>query len=506
MRRKKRRNAVMPQTAAPMNISAIAATVFDRAPSDQNLMVADQWKPPVNLCDSSKKGKATRLAMDAALDAAGVYTAAQAMGGVVGVDGGSGISFPGYPALANLQQNPLMRLIVDTISDESTRKWVTLQGVDKKVKDDDIKRVTDACEKWQLRDVFKAASEMVGFQGGCLLFIDVGATDEELVTPLVISDKTIGKGKLKALTIVEPMQVYPGLYDASNPLSPKYFRPDTWIVQGVEVHVSRFLCFTNNIPSLMLKPAYNFFGIPLVQLALRYVQNFESSRDASAEIVHNYSLLGLKTNLSQILTDEGRAQIQRRAKMMLGAKRTLGMAIIDKTSEEMFQIDTPMSGLKDLVGQQLELLALISGIPVTKLFGTAPQGMNATGEGDMRNFYDKIRTWQEILYFKNFQKARELIELTEFGSITPGITEVWEPLKESDPTEQANIRKTNADADAIYLDRGVLLPEEVRERLSADEESGFTGLDELAPLEEELIDGLETEATEPASIVPEPQA
>jgi hypothetical protein len=51
-----------------------------------------------------------------------------------------------------------------------------------------------------------------------------------------------------------------------------------------------------------------------------------------------------------------------------------------------------------------------------------------------------------------------------------------------------------------------LLPEEVRERLSADEESGFTGLDELAPIEEELIDGLETEATEPASIVPEPQA
>jgi phage-related protein (TIGR01555 family) len=488
-----------------MHIDAIAATVFDRESSSKDVTVSDQWKPPINLCDASERGKAARLAMDAALDSAGVYTAAQAMGGVAEVDGGSGVAFPGYPALANLQQNPLMRLIVDTISDESTRKWVTLQGDDKNVNEDDIKRVTGACEKWQLRDVFKAASEMVGFQGGCLLFIDVGATDEELVTPLVISDKTIGKGKLKALTMVEPMQVYPGLYDASNPLSPRYFRPDTWIVQGVEVHVSRFLCFTNNIPSLMLKPAYNFFGIPLVQLALRYVQNFESSRDASAEIVHNFSLLGLKTDMSQILTPDGRAQLQRRAKMMLGAKRTLGMAIIDKMKEEMFQIDTPMSGLKDLVGQQLELLALISGIPVTKLFGTAPQGMSATGEGDMRNFYDKIRTWQEILYFKNFKSARELIELTEFGSITPGITEVWEPLKESDPTEQANIRKTNADADAIYLDRGVVLPEEVRERLSADEESGFTGLDELAPLEEGLIDGIEAETTESANIIPEPQ-
>lgn len=506
MRRKKRKGPSAHAPQQPVNISAIASTVFDQGSTSPPALIADPWRPPVNLCEGSKKGQETRLAMDAALDKAGVYAAAQAMGGVAGVDGGLGVTFPGYPALANLQQNPLMRLIVDTISDESTRKWVSLQGVDNNVKEEDIKRVTKACEKWQLREVFKAASELVGFQGGCLLFIDVGANNEELVTPLVISDKTIGKGKLKALTIVEPMQVYPGVYDASNPLSARYFRPDTWIVQGVEVHVSRFFCFTNNVPSLMLKPAYNFFGIPLVQLALCYVKNFESSRDASAEIVHNFSLLGLKTNMMQILNPDGREQLQRRAKMMLGAKRTLGMAIIDKEKEEMFQIDTPMSGLKDLVGQQLELLALISGIPVTKLFGTAPQGMDATGEGDMRNFYDKIRTWQEILYFKNFKLARELIELTEFGSITPGITEVWEPLKESDPTEQANIRKTNADADAIYLDRGVVLPEEVRERLAADEESGFTGLDKLPPLEGELIDGLETATTEPTHLVPQPQA
>ncbi|HWH86172.1 MAG TPA: DUF1073 domain-containing protein [Pseudomonas sp.] len=457
------------------------------------------WAPPMNLCEGMATGKAARLAMDKALDASGYYNNIQAS--ILNVDGAQGITFIGYPALAMLQQNPLMRLIVDTMSDESTRKWVTLKGIDEKVNDDDIKRVQGYCEKWALRKLFKDASEMVGFQGGCLLYMDMGVEDAELVTPLVISDKTIGQGKFKGFRMIEPMQVYPGVYEAADPLKGNYFKPETWIVLGKEVHVSRFLYFANNVPSTILRPAYNFFGIPLAQLVLKYVANFESARDSSAEIIHNFSLLGVKTDMSQVLNNGSPADLVNRAKILLGAKRNQGMAFIDKETEEFFQIETALGGLKDLVAQQLELLALLPGIPVTKLFGTAPTGMNATGESDMRNFYDKVRTWQESLYFDNFVKARHMIELTESGRITQGITEVWEPLKEPDPTELATIQKTNAERDAIYLDQGVILQEEVRERLSSDEDSGYNGLEVAVELPDE--EGAEAEQ-EPTDVEPAP--
>jgi phage-related protein (TIGR01555 family) len=452
------------------------------------------WAPPTNLCESTAAGKSARIAMDSALNSSGYYSSIQA--GILQVDGAEGITFIGYPALAMLQQNPLMRLIVDTMSDESTRKWVSLKGVDDKVGDDDIKRVEGYCEKWALRKLFKDASEMVGFQGGCLLYIDMGVVDDkELITPLVISANTIGKGKFKGFRMIEPMQVYPGLYEASDPLKASYFNPETWIVLGKEVHVSRFLYFANNVPSTILRPAYNFFGIPLVQLVLQYVANFESARDSSAEVVNNFSLLGLKTDMGEVITGGPATGLVNRAKIMLAAKRNQGLALIDKETEEFFQIDTPLSGLRDLVAQQLELLALIPGIPVTKLFGTAPTGMNATGESDMRNFYDKTRTWQETLYFDNFIKARQLLELTEFGAITDGIVETWEPLQEPNPTEQATIRKTNAETDAIYLEQGVILQEEVRKRLSADEESGYNGLELSIELPEpDPVEGQEAEA------------
>ncbi|MFQ8761936.1 MAG: anti-CBASS protein Acb1 family protein [Intestinimonas sp.] len=36
-----------------------------------------------------------------------------------------------------------------------------------------------------------------------------------------------------------------------------------------------------------------------------------------------------------------------------------------------------------------------SRIPVTKLFGRSPAGMNATGESDLRNYYDYVDTLRE---------------------------------------------------------------------------------------------------------------
>lgn len=481
-RKSKRKPPYVPKVvvaAAPvverqeMKVGPLAAGAFGGL--GERLPAVQPWAPPVNLCDNTEAGRTTRLTMDSNLNSSGYYTNIQSA--VLPVDGAGGITFIGYPALAMLQQNPLMRLIVDTMSDESTRKWVTLKGIDGKVKDDDIKRVQGYCEKWALRKLFKDASEMVGFQGGCLLFMDMGVEDAELVTPLVISDKTIGKGKFKGFRLIEPMQVYPGLYEAADPLKANYFKPETWIVLGKEVHVSRFLYFANNVPSTILRPAYNFFGIPLVQLVLQYAANFESARDSAAEIIHNFSLLGLKTDMGQSITGGPATEVINRSKMLLGAKRNQGIALIDKETEEFFQIETSLGGLKDLVAQQLELLALIPGVPVTKLFGTAPTGMNATGESDMRNFYDKVRTWQESLYFDNFVKARKMIELNEFGKITEGIVETWEPLQEPNPVEQAGIQKTKAETAAIYLEQGVVLQEEVRERLATDEESGFNGLE-----------------------------
>ena len=50
-------------------------------------------------------------------------------------------------------------------------------------------------------------------------------------------------------------------------------------------------------------------------------------------------------------------------------------------------------------------------------------------------------------------------------------------LKELDGKAAAEVRKTAADAGVAYIGAGVISPEEERERLAADPESGYVNLD-----------------------------
>ena len=51
-------------------------------------------------------------------------------------------------------------------------------------------------------------------------------------------------------------------------------------------------------------------------------------------------------------------------------------------------------GIKDMHEAFMTEVAGAAEIPVTKLFGRSPDGMNATGEADMRNYYERIASLQ----------------------------------------------------------------------------------------------------------------
>jgi phage-related protein (TIGR01555 family) len=475
-------------------LSAIEAR--KRATESPALPIRELFAPAKTL--GGKSANDARMAMDKALDTGGYYDLLTDYVRAIDIDGGRNIAFMGYAALSLLEQNPIIRIIVETLSREATRKWVELKGGEK----EDDKRVTavnEALDRYNIRGLFRDCAETAGFQGGCMLYIDTGElTDDELEAPLILKPQTVGKGRLKGFRKIEPMTVYPAPYNAHEPLKADYFDPTHYYVFGKKVHKTRLLKFTSNDLNIMLKPAYNFFGIPLSQLVLRYVQNFENSRDNAAKIVDNFSLWGLKTNMDQMLQGETADDVTKRLKTMLDVGLNFGIALVDKEAEEFFQITMPISGLEGLVAQQLELVALISSIPVTKLFGTPPKGFNATGESDIQNFYDRVKNWQERLFYKNFEKVRRVIELSEFGESYDDIVNEWLPLKEATPKETAEIQLIKAQRDAALLQSGALSAEDIRTRLSQDMSSDYANIDpaDLPEAPEGYEDGGEPEDNE----------
>ena len=394
------------------------------------------------------------------------------------MDGGLITSFAGYPALAMLQQNGLVQAIVGKLTEKMMRKRPELDGPDSE-------QVQAALDKFNFWEHLLWAVETCGYQGGALLFLDMGVDDPaELAMPLSLDRVKIPLGSFKGFRQVEPFCVAPAEYNASNPLADDYYNPSHWYVQGRKVHKSRFLRFGWNSIPVLLRPAYNFFGIPLPQVCLPYIINFERSRDASSELVFNYSLLGLKTELDNLVQpnseeEGGESSLEAyktRIRAMLAERKNNGLAVIDKNSEEFFQVNTPVSGIEGLVAQQLELLALIPGIPVTELFGTPPRGFNATGKSDNDNFASRLESIRSRLVLKPFDQGKAVIELATFGEVRGEVGVTWPTLKEADPLQTAQIQLCEAQRDGIYIGTGSVRNTEVRERLSKDEASGYHGL------------------------------
>jgi hypothetical protein len=132
-------------------------------------------------------------------------------------------------------------------------------------------------------------------------------------------------------------------------------------------------------------------------------------------------------------------------------------------------------------------MAAPSHIPLVKLTGITPSGLNASSEGEIQVWYDWIRSYQISFYSKHLKHVLDVLQLHLFGSIDEAIGFEWRPLASPTVKEMAEIRKANAETDATYIDKGVVAPEEVRERVSSDPESGYNNLTGPAPTPPDLV-------------------
>lgn len=393
--------------------------------------------------------------------------------------------FPGYPYLADLSQRAEYRKMVSRLAEEMTRKWIEIKTVGDDDKSEKVAQLNDALKRYKVRELFRQAAEDDGYFGRGQIYIEVKAprgtiaSDDpaELASPLFLAKEKIAKGSLVALRKVEAVWTYPGVYQSTNPLKDDYYKPQEWFVMGQSVHHSRMLMFVSREVPDMLKAAYNFGGLSLSQIAEPYVNNWLRTRNSVGDLVHSFSLTILATDMQAALSGADTNTIFDRADLFNRVRDNRGMMLVNKDTEEIDQINTPLSGVHELQAQAQEQMASVSSIPLVVLLGITPSGLNASSDGEIRVFYDYVKGQQESIYQDNLKKVLDILQLSEFGEIDPDITFEFVPLYEMSKKELAEIRKADADTDAVYIDHGVLGPEDVRERLASDPDSPYHALE-----------------------------
>lgn len=397
-------------------------------------------------------------------------------------------SFQGYQYLALLAQVPEHRKIIGRLSTEMTRNFVKLVAVGEGDFTDEIAALEEDLRTFRLQAHFKKLSDIAGFMGRAQLYVDVKTPSgvvaydvpAELEKKLFLHPKKLSKDCLRGFRVVEPMWSYPGVYNSVDPLKPGYYDPQEWYVMGKKVHVSRLLTLIPHPVPDVLKAVYAFGGVSMAQMAEPYINNWLRARQAVSDIMTNFSISGLKTDLSAVLEapfDDGlggvglepAGDVLKRVQLASQLKNNRNYFVIDKETEDFFQFNTPLGTLDKLQAQAQEQMASVGNMPLVVLTGVTPAGLNASSDGEIRVWYDYVNSEKEQQYSGIFDIVLKVLQLNRFGRLIPEITFEWPALYQLSDDQKAAMRKTQADTDAVYINAGVFSPDEIRvARVSED--------------------------------------
>jgi phage-related protein (TIGR01555 family) len=413
-----------------------------------------------------------------AMDDAGGYP----MSSYLNTVGGAlafGLYFPGYPWLAELAQRSEFRQPTETTARELTRKWITFKSKGEGDKSKKIKQIEDAFTRMKVQQVFREAAMHDGFYGVGHVFVDIKGqeTDEDRKLPLLLTPQTVKKGALRGFRNIEPMWCTPIVWNSQDPTLPHFYKPTSWMVLGRPVNSTRLMQFISREVPDIIKPAYNFGGISLTQLIQPYVDRWLKTVDSVNRLIANFSVIFLQTDMTAALQAADNSGLLARVRNFTKLRDNQGIFLTDKETEMLAQLAVPLSGLSELQAQAQEHMAAPTHLPLVVLTGITPAGLNSSSEGEIQVFHEYIHATQETLFKNHLDKVLCLVQLSEFGAIDEDIIYEFEPMQELQGKAAAEVYKTKAEAGTAYINAGVIAPEEERERLARDPDSGYVNLD-----------------------------
>lgn len=463
---------------------------------------------PPNVGPAASKGKVT-LAQDSDLGASNEWAASAFASAFA-----EGQAFLGYPLLAELAQRPEYRRAVEIIALHMTRRWIKFQAVGEatedaepsakkkkpgadaakkpkkkkgadKAKADKIKKIEAFLEKINAQAAFRRIAEQDGFFGRAHLFLDFGDIEEKNELKLNWGDgsdaasaaKCSQSTPLLALRTVEAVWCYPTNYDASNPLSPSWYRPQVWYAMGTQLHATRLLPFIGREVSDLLKPAYSFGGLALTQMMRPYVDNWLRTRQSVADIISAFSVFVLKTKLAEALNANQGDDLYTRVDLFNLIRDNRGLMVVDKDDEDFENVAVPLGTLDVLQAQTQEHMSSVTGIPLVEFLGIQPAGLNASSEGELKVFREWIHASQERFFRPQLTTIIGFAQLSLFGKVDPDIKFEFVQLEDLSAKEIAEVEKIRAEIDAQLVEAAILDREEARQRLADDEDSPYYGID-----------------------------
>lgn len=357
---------------------------------------------------------------------------------------------------------------VDCVAEDMTRAGIEITADE--LKPDQIEDIHGAFERLNIWGELCDNIKWARLYGGSIAVLLIDGQDMQ--TPLRL--ETVQKGQFRGLLVLDRWQIQPSLTNLVKEIGPDLGKPKFYTVladgaalMGRQVHYSRCIRMEGLTLPYWQRIAENGWGQSVIERLWDRLIAFDSTTQGAAQLVYKAHLRTYKVeNLRDIINAGG--------KVLEGFVKQMEMIRVWQTNEGLTLMDAKdefethqytFSGLDNVLLQFGQQLSGAVNIPLVRLFGQSPAGLNSTGESDIRNYYDQVAKDQDRQLRPGLFKVLNLVVRSELGIEQPrGLQFSFVPLWQLSDLEKATVgqQKTAAIIDAYtegVIDRATALKE-----------------------------------------------
>lgn len=388
-----------------------------------------------------------------------------------------------YALLNSLyRDNWVVQNVVGIIPDDMTKKWFAPAGA---VGPEHLKELDRVQRVTALRERVNEGLRWGRLYGGAAGLIMIRGQEGMLGQPLEL--ESIYPGTFQGLYILDRWQgVVPGMelvFEGGEPVPAYYSITDARGNTVAKVHHSRLVRFTGRDLPFLERVAELYWGESEVEALYNDVVKHDNVAANMAALTFRANVDTMEVqNLDQLFSVTSGEQQRRFWNVMQAQsvmKSNFGMQLVNR-GDQIKNTQYTFTGLQEVYDSMCLDLSGASRIPVTKLFGRSPAGMNATGESDLRNYYDYVDTLREAKLRPILEKLLPVLAMSAWGAVPDGLDITFPPLWTPTAAEVAEIAKTKSEAIVSGYQAGLLNVDTAQKELKklADETGMFDSISE----------------------------
>lgn len=355
----------------------------------------------------------------------------------------------------------IVRRIIDVIPADMLKNWITItSGLDPDVE----KRLSLTLRRTQLIDKLKRGMQWGRLYGGALGVMLVKHQGYDLSQPLQLD--WIMPGDFAGLLIFDRWNgVNPSSELIEDISDPDYGYPKYYTVTdpagggSVKIHHSRVIRFTGNTLPFWEEIAEMQWGASVVESIFDELRKRDNVSWNIAQLTFMANIRVLKMqDLGQLLAatdNESQAELLRTLEAQNMLLNNMGMQVMD-AADGLETHQYTFGGLADCYQQFIMDIGGAAEIPVTRLFGRSPSGLNATGESDLQNYYDMIAEKQESYLRPILNKVLPPFIISTLGSLPDDFDFEFDPVAEPSDKERADLAKCGTDNVVAACNAGLI--------------------------------------------------